>query len=125
MTRHNGTVLTTLPANPSQIGMNGCSNRCNKKKYWQNIKIYYNFISLCYRQFRFFIGRIFLLLVYFQSISRVLGVGNCLFLHACPGVGNRTVERKLQIPRGVPGGGEGVVTARIEPYANPPKVIWK
>ena len=49
---------------------------------------------------------------------------NCLFLHACPGVGNRTVERKLQIPRGVPEGGEGMVTARIEPYANPPKVYY-
>ena len=37
-------------------------------------------------------------------------------LSACPGVGNRPPnENKLQIPGGMPRGGEGMVTGRIEP----------
>ena len=53
---------------------------------------------------------------YFWSMSRVPGVGNCLFLHAS-GVENRTsMKKKSQISRCVPGvGGGGGVTARIEP----------
>ena len=42
--------------------------------------------------------------------------GGELSLSACPGVGNRPPsKKKLQIPRGVPGGGGGMVTGRIEP----------
>ena len=77
-------------------------------------------MSLCYRRFRFFIGRIFLFLALFSvRVSRGLGVGNCV-LSACPGVRNRTLcEKKISNSRGCArkgggGGGLEVLTAGIE-----------
>ena len=91
-TRWNQTVWSTLPANQSNLNKWPDRNNaeidtkfcvCVINNYWQLlVKHQKIFISLCYRRFRFLIGMIFSLLVYFQSISRIPGVGNCLFLHA-------------------------------------------
>ena len=44
---------------------------------------------------------------YFLSMSRVPGVGNCLFLHAQRWEIEHQLEKKLQIFGGVPGRGGG------------------
>ena len=42
-------------------------------------------------------------------------MGNCLFLRAQGWGIDRQMKTKLQIPGGMPGGGGGMVTGRIEP----------